>query len=69
MTYNPVPMYPINPDPRLLTVLVIGTEDNVRAYILRHHTLGIAEVGSWSKLIPVPSCPGKVMGVLNRIMA
>lgn len=58
----------INPDPRILTLLVIGTEDNVRAHILRQHTLGIAEAGAWSKPIPAPNCPDKVMCVLNRIM-
>lgn len=68
MIDNPVPLQPINPDPRVLTLLVIGTEDNVRAHILRQHTLGVAEATTWSKLIPVPSCPGKVMGVLNRMM-
>ncbi len=57
----------INPDPRILTLLVIGTEDNVKAHILRQHTLGIAEAGLWSKPIPVPNCADKVMSVLNRI--
>ncbi|MDX2241041.1 MAG: hypothetical protein NW224_10195 [Leptolyngbyaceae cyanobacterium bins.302] len=57
-----------NADPRIITLLVIGTEDNVRAYIFRQHTLGVAEVGAWSKPIPVPNCPDKVMCVLNRIM-
>ncbi len=59
----------INPDPRILTLLVIGTEDNVKAHILRQHTLGIAEAGLWSKPIPVPNCADKVMCVLNRILA
>lgn len=58
----------LNPDPRILTFLVIGTEDNVKAHILRQHTLGVAEAGAWSKPMPVPSCPDKVMCVLNRIM-
>ncbi|HEY9630895.1 MAG TPA: hypothetical protein V6C84_26675 [Coleofasciculaceae cyanobacterium] len=59
---------PINPDPRILTLLVIGTEDNVRAHILRQHSLGVAEAGAWSRPIPVPHCPDKVLCVLNRIM-
>jgi hypothetical protein len=58
----------INPDPRILTTLVIGVEDSVRAYILRQHTLGVAEASAWSKPIPVPGYPDKVMCVLNRIM-
>ncbi|MBD2461331.1 hypothetical protein H6G89_09755 [Oscillatoria sp. FACHB-1407] len=61
-------MQSINPDPRILTLLVIGTEDNVKAHILRQHTLGINEAGHWSKLLPVPNCPDKVMSVLNRVM-
>jgi hypothetical protein len=58
-----------NNDPRILTVLVIGSEDNVRAHILRQHTLGIVEAGMWSRLLPVPNCPDKVMTILNRVMA
>ncbi|MDX2213788.1 MAG: hypothetical protein SFY66_10935 [Oculatellaceae cyanobacterium bins.114] len=58
----------VNPDPRILTLLVIGTEDNVRAHILRQHTLGVIEAGQWSRLLPVPNCPDKVMSVHNRVM-
>ncbi|MGI0493068.1 hypothetical protein ACN4EG_14895 [Alkalinema pantanalense CENA528] len=58
-----------NADPRILTLLVIGTPDNVRAHILRQHTLGVTEVGSWSKPIPVPNCPDKVLCIVNKIMA
>lgn len=54
--------------PRILTLLVIGTEENVRAHILRQHTLGVAEAGAWSKPIPVHNCPDKVMCILSRIM-
>jgi len=35
MTYNPISLQPINPDPRILTLLIIGTADHVRAHILR----------------------------------
>jgi hypothetical protein len=68
MTYNPAAIQPINPDPRILTLLVIGTADNVKAHILRQHTLGVAEAGAWSKPIPAPNSPDKVMCILNRIM-
>lgn len=57
-----------NADPRILTLLVIGTEENVRAHILRQHTLGVAEAGAWSRPIPVHNCPDKVMCILSRIM-
>ena len=57
-----------NNDPHILTILVIGTQENVRSHILRQHTLGAAEAGAWSKPIPVPSCPDKVLCILNRIM-
>ncbi len=67
MTYNPAPIQ-INPDPRILTLLVIGTEDNVRSHILRLHSLNVAEIGAWSKPLPMPNCPDKVMCVLNQIM-
>ncbi|NJO43309.1 MAG: hypothetical protein HC769_26190 [Cyanobacteria bacterium CRU_2_1] len=58
-----------NADPRILTLLVIGTEDNVRAHILRQHTLGLTEAGEWSKPLPIPNCPGKVLCIVNKIMA
>jgi hypothetical protein len=57
-----------NSDPHILTVLLIGTEDTIRAYIHRQHRLGVTEAGSWSKLLPVPNCPGKLMSILNKIM-
>ena len=57
-----------NADPRILTILIVGTPDHVRAHILRLHTLNVAEAGSWSKLLPLPNCPDKVMSVLNRMM-
>lgn len=57
-----------NADSRIFTILIIGTEDNIKAHILRQHTLGVTEAGTWSKPIPMPNCPDKVMCVLNRIM-
>jgi hypothetical protein len=68
MTYNSAPIQQINPDPNILTLLAIGTAENVRAHILRQHTLGVAEADAWSRPIPVPNCPGKVVCALNRIM-
>ncbi|MBW4693872.1 MAG: hypothetical protein KME27_19180 [Lyngbya sp. HA4199-MV5] len=58
-----------NADPRILTVLLIGTEENVKAHILRQHTLGLTEAGSWSKPLPIPNCPDKVLCIVNKIMA
>lgn len=34
-----------NNDPRILTVLLIGTEDRIKAYIHRQHRLGVTEAG------------------------
>ena len=56
-----------NTDPHILTVLLIGTEENIRAYIHRQHNLGVTEAGAWSRLLPVPNCPGK-MSILNKTM-
>ncbi|MBD2000025.1 hypothetical protein H6G00_26010 [Leptolyngbya sp. FACHB-541] len=58
-----------NADPRILTLIVIGTEENVRAHILRQHTLGAAEAGLWSKPLPLSQCPGKVISILSRVLA
>jgi hypothetical protein len=55
-----------NSDLSVLTVLVVGTEKNVRSYIYNQHRLGVVEVSAWSKTIPVPNCPGKLMSLLNR---
>ncbi|RCJ36969.1 hypothetical protein A6770_15205 [Nostoc minutum NIES-26] len=54
-----------NFNPCVLTILVIGTEENLRNYIYSQRHFGI-EVNAWSKIIPVPSCPGKHMSLLNR---
>jgi hypothetical protein len=58
-----------NADPRILTLIVIGTEENVRAHILRQHTLGVAEAGLWSKPLPLSQYPGKVISILSRVLA
>lgn len=50
-----------NSDLFVLTMLVVGTERNVRNYIYNQHPLGVAEVSAWSKARPIPSCPGKFM--------
>lgn len=55
-----------NSDPRILTVLVIGTEEKVQGYLCLQQQNGFAAVGDWSRLLPVPNCPGKVMSILNK---
>ena len=57
-----------NTNPHSLTVLLIGTEDHIKLYIHRQHNLGVTEAGSWSKLLPLPNCPGKVMSILHKTM-
>jgi hypothetical protein len=57
-----------NADPHILTIFVIGTEDNVKTYLLRQDSLGMIEAGAWSRPIPVPNCPDKVICALNRTM-
>jgi hypothetical protein len=57
-----------NTDPHVLTILLIGTEDHLRTYIHQLHRVGVTEAGAWSKLLPVPNCPGKVMSLLNKPM-
>ena len=47
----------------------IATEDNIRAYIHRQHRLGVTEAGAWSRLLPMPNCPGKVMSILNTTLS
>lgn len=58
-----------NDDPRILTVLLIGTEENVKAHILRQHTLGLTEAVAWSKPLPVPNSPNKILCIVNKTMA
>jgi hypothetical protein len=67
MTYNPSPIQ-INPDPRLLTIVVIGTRENIEAYTRDQHLRGYAKLYEWSKPQPAPDCPAKVLVALNRIM-
>jgi hypothetical protein len=57
-----------NHDPRIFTILLIGTPEQITAYIHRQHSLGVTEAGAWSKLLPVPNCPGKCMSILNQVV-
>jgi len=68
MTYNPSAPIQANPDPRILTIVIIGTPENVEEYILEQYLRGYAEIYEWSKPQPVPGSPGKVIVVLNRIV-
>ncbi len=67
MTYNPAPVQ-INPDPRYLTIVVIGIPENIDAFIREQHLRGYAKIYEWSKPQPVPDGADKVMIALNRIM-
>lgn len=67
MTYNPAPIQ-INPDPRILSIVVIGTPVNVDAYIREQHLRGYAKTYQWSKPQPAPDAPDKVIVALNRTM-
>jgi hypothetical protein len=67
MTYNPAPVQ-INPDPRFLTIVVIGTAENVETYIRDQHLRGYAKTYEWSKPQPAPDGSEKVLVALNRIM-
>lgn len=56
-----------NTDSRFLTILIIGTKEQVKAYIVNQHQQGLAEVSAWSEIIPVPNYPGKFMSIFNKI--
>jgi len=68
MTYNPSAPIHVNPDPRILTIIIIGTPEHVETYIFDQYLCDYAETYEWSKPQPVPGSPGKVIVVLNRIM-
>jgi hypothetical protein len=68
MTYNSSALVQINPDPRFLTIVVIGTAQNVDTYIRDQHLRGYAKMYGWSKPQPAPDGSDKVLVALNRIM-
>ncbi|XGV96357.1 MAG: hypothetical protein ACAF41_26955 [Leptolyngbya sp. BL-A-14] len=68
MTYNSAPIQ-INPDPRFLTIVVIGIPEHIETYIREQHLRGYAKTYEWSKPQPAPDNPAKVLVALNRIMA
>ncbi len=68
MTYNNAAPIHINPDPRFLTIVVIGTPENVDSYIREQHLRGYAKTYEWSKPQPAPDGSDKVLVALNRIM-
>lgn len=65
MTYNTSPIG-INPDPRLLTIVVIGIPETVQTYIRDQHLRGYAKAYEWSKPQPAPDGSAKVLVALNR---
>jgi len=68
MTYNPSAPIQTNPDPRILTIIIIGMPEKVEEYIFDQYLRDYAETYEWSKPQPVPGSPGKVIVVLNRIV-
>jgi hypothetical protein len=56
-----------NIDPRTLTILIIGTKEQVKGYIVNQHQKGLAELSAWSEIIPVPNSPGKFMSIFHKI--
>lgn len=46
-------------------MILLGDRKWVKGIIHRLHSLGIAEVGSWSKLTPTRN-PGEVISILKR---
>ena len=68
MTYNSAPIQ-INPDPRLLTIVVIGTAETLDRYMREQHLRGYAKTYEWSKPQPAPDSADKLLIALNRIMA
>ncbi len=46
-------------------MILIGTPEWVRGVISRLHTLGFADVGAWSRMIPTRN-PGEMISVLMR---
>jgi hypothetical protein len=67
MTDNSAPVQ-INPDPRFLTIVVIGIPENVETFIREQHLRGYAKTYEWSKPQPAPDGSDKVLVALNRIM-
>jgi hypothetical protein len=67
MTSNPTPTL-ANSDPRILSIIVIGTPENVATYIRDQHLRGYAKTYEWSQPQPALDRPGKVATVLHRIM-
>lgn len=52
-------------DRRFNKMILIGTPDWVNGMIWRLHASGIAEAGSWSRLLPTGN-PGEVISTLLR---
>ena len=67
MTYNSAPVQ-VNPDPRFLTIVIIGTPENVETVVRDLHVRRYIQTDEWSRPQPVPDGSAKVMIALNRIM-
>ena len=57
-----IPSY-ANPERERIRLIIMGSAEGVREQIYRMHQREIADVGSWSRLLPVPDST-EVMSIL-----
>lgn len=55
------------PNREILRVLLIGSRKGVNNTVQTLYSLGFAQVGEWSPLLPAPN-PGEVMRILTRYL-
>jgi hypothetical protein len=53
------------PEGEKIRLLVIGSVEGVTEVIHTLHSLGYAEVGDWSRIVPIPD-EGAFMSILTR---
>lgn len=55
-----------NPDRERVLIVLYGSEAGITNLIHTLHQQRFATPREWSKLMPAPNYPGKLMSVLNR---
>lgn len=58
----------IDPDPRCLSIVIIGSRKQIDAFIREQHTQNLSKFYEWTKPQPLPDYPDKQVSALNRIL-
>jgi hypothetical protein len=57
---------PVNTERKPVRFLVISCREGITETIHTLHSMGFAEAGQWSPVLPAPNHPGEFMSILTK---